>query len=414
MGFYVFLNERVLKYTNEGDASKRNQVTYVTDHIEFIQASPTKFPTASPTKFPTASPTKFPTASPTRFPTSNPLASPTKFPTASPTKFPTASPTKFPTSNPPTKFPTASPTKFPTSNPVASPTKFPTKNPTPNPVTTPNPTTKSTPMPTNGATLTPTSKPDEDYVEESRTIFTLLSGGNGQAGNMFEIVALRDITFESVSLHVDTTKTVEFYVFSKQGALENNDIKKYRYLDSITDTPWGDYICHGEVKGNGRGNLTPLPEGSCQKVTIEQGQAHSFYVTLTTGNMDYTNGPSLGAEFAKNNDMIVLVGYGKRFPFHRTYEKRMWNGEFKYTTLNDVDAGETVYPLGPTLISGTSTEGNSIIDGALQSDCEETDDCDTGLKCNAINQCEKKNTRGRGRKRKRRRRGGKRSRRGGT
>eukprot|EP00978_Attheya_sp_CCMP212_P016317 scaffold42636_cov38-Attheya_sp.AAC.1 len=266
-------------------------------------------------------------------------------------------------------------------------------------------------MPTNGATLTPTSKPDEDYVEESRTLFTLLSGGNGQAGNMFEIVALRDITFESLSLHVDTTKTVEFYVFSKQGALENNDSKKYRNLDSITDTPWGDYICHGKVKGNGRGNLTPLPEGSCQKATIEQGQTHSFYVTLTTGNLDYTNAPSLGAEFAKNNDMIVLSGYGKKFPFHRRYKKRVWNGEFKYTTLNDVDAGETLYPLGPSLNSGP---GDTIKDGGDLSICEDNDDCDEGV-CNANQECEKENTRGRGRKRKRRRRGGKRrGRRGGA
>eukprot|EP00978_Attheya_sp_CCMP212_P039419 scaffold204661_cov37-Attheya_sp.AAC.1 len=37
MGFYIVLNERVMKYTNEGDANKRNQVTYVNDHIEFIQ-----------------------------------------------------------------------------------------------------------------------------------------------------------------------------------------------------------------------------------------------------------------------------------------------------------------------------------------------------------------------------------------
>eukprot|EP00550_Attheya_septentrionalis_P008513 CAMPEP_0198287054 /NCGR_PEP_ID=MMETSP1449-20131203/5991_1 /TAXON_ID=420275 /ORGANISM="Attheya septentrionalis, Strain CCMP2084" /LENGTH=1128 /DNA_ID=CAMNT_0043984949 /DNA_START=159 /DNA_END=3545 /DNA_ORIENTATION=+ len=402
MGFYVVLNERVLKYTSENDANKRNKVTYASDDIEFIQGfgmsatfsekqyngrvfnggikytvSPTIIDTASPTKLPT----EFPTASPTKFPTPNPVASPTRVPTASPTRVPTASPTRVPT---------ASPTKFPTSIPVASPTNFPTKNPTPNPVT------------------TPTSKPVEDYVEESRTMFTLLSGGNGQAGNMFEIVALRNITFESLSLHVDTTNTVEFYVFSKQGALDDDYIKTYRNLNKITDTPWGDSICHGKVKGNGRGNLTPLPEGLCKPVTIEQGQKHSFYVTLTTRNIDYTNAPSLGAEFAKNNDIIVLAGYGKKFPFHRAYKKRVWNGEFKYTTRNDVDAGETVYPIGPTLNSGT---GDITRDGGLQSDCDNNDECDTGF-CNA-SKCENAppTPRGRGRKRKRRKRAGKR---GGT
>lgn len=232
---------------------------------------------------------------------------------------------------------------------------------------------------------------------------------------MFEIVANRDIEIYSLSMHVDKTEPVEFYVFTKQGGIDESLRKKYKRLSSLSDTPWGDYICHGKVKGNGRGKLTPLPEGSCQNVTINAGQTQSFYVTLTTGNIDYTNGPTLGAEFAKNNDLGVLIGYGKKFPFHRSYRRRVWNGEFKYTTLNDVAAGDPVYPLGPSLISGASLEGNEneIRDGGILDACEEDDDCDEGLICNASEVCEAKKPKPKRRSR-RKRKGRRKRKRGGT
>jgi hypothetical protein len=146
-------------------------------------------------------------------------------------------------------------------------------------------------------------------------------GGNGQAGNMFDVKAVNDIIIHGLDIHVDVNDTVNAMVYTYAGPYA-----------SVMETPnaWTK-IFEGEVHGHGVGFPTPLPDFA-SGVSVKAGDTRSFYVTLETSNIDYSNGDSEGAVLVQDNSIIVYQGRGVAYPFGGTYAPRTFNGMVRYTT----------------------------------------------------------------------------------
>ena len=149
------------------------------------------------------------------------------------------------------------------------------------------------------------------------------AGGNGQAGNMFDVVALNDVTIDGMDIHIGGTSSETVEIYTKSGSYVGftGSAAAWTLIGTVT------------VTGQGLGNPTPLPAGSFTPVTVNAGNTQAFYVTLTTStNIDYTNGTNLGGVFASNSDIQILEGVGNSYPFGGTFSPRVWNGTLRYNS----------------------------------------------------------------------------------
>jgi hypothetical protein len=216
------------------------------------------------------------------------------------------------------------PTTSPTKEPTASPTKEPTAPPTPVPgKPTDRPTMAPTPIPTTGS---PSKYPtDGNQVAEQLT--TMFAGGNGQAGNIFEIKVSKKIVVTAFDIHTYSATNAHVFAYYKKGT----------YVGFEHDQEAWTEIANVWVQGAGSPNPTHIPAEDVTPVTVEAGETCSFYITLTESKIRYTNG------IITADDGIVnfINSSGNKYPFGMDYPNRVWNGILYYTT----DAGSvTNYP----------------------------------------------------------------------
>jgi PKD repeat protein len=156
--------------------------------------------------------------------------------------------------------------------------------------------------------------------EDSLTSFAGFSGGNGLAGNMFDVTALTgNVTIDSFDIHIGTTntETVEIYYTDLPGGYAAN---------AATPANWT-LIGTQTVTGNGAGNPTTI--NAITPLVIPAGQTYGIYITLTTStNIDYTNG-SVG-DFDDDGTIRVDYGFGMGYPFLSFISVRVWNGTIYY------------------------------------------------------------------------------------
>ena len=177
----------------------------------------------------------------------------------------------------------------------------------------------------------------------AQSLTTTFVSNNGQSGNMFDIVALSDVSIENFDCNLDTGPwTVEVYVVSAGGTFAGNEGNAAAWTLIGTAT----------VSGAGLGLSTGL--GLSLGHSISAGQTQGFYVTCTNGTgMNYTNGTSQGAVFASDSNIQFLEGVGKAYPFSSTFTPRVWNGIIHYTT------GPAVEPL----VAATTGVGDLVFSG---------------------------------------------------
>ena len=155
----------------------------------------------------------------------------------------------------------------------------------------------------------------------SNKIETTFSGGSGQAGVMFDIVANKNIAIMSMELNLQTTEAVIVEVWTRGGSHAGKESRRLEWKR----------IGRRPVKGKGKGNRTALSSKHFPPVKVSQGNTQAFYVTLTDSiTMRYTYGDRTGAVYVENGDMKVLVGTGKKYPFGNSYSARVWNGILHY------------------------------------------------------------------------------------
>ncbi len=142
---------------------------------------------------------------------------------------------------------------------------------------------------------------------------------NGLDGNMFDIVAKSNVTIDAFDVNIDPgTQDIEIYY--RPGSyvgFENSSAGWTQVGTAIS------------VVSNGNNVATPVPLPV--NVAIPAGQTYAFYVTTVNGNMNYSNGTTVGAVFVEDAAIQVLEGAGKDYPFTGGFSPRVWSGNVHYT-----------------------------------------------------------------------------------
>ena len=157
----------------------------------------------------------------------------------------------------------------------------------------------------------------------AQSLSTTFAGGNGQSGNMFDIVGVQSVTITGFDIHVGTgTWDVAVYRTASGTSYVGNEANASAW--TLLGTATG-------VAGLGQGVPTPLP--LTLSVPIGSGTTQGFYVTVTNGtSIIYTNGTAVGNVYAQDGFIQFLEGAGIGYPFAGTFQPRIWNGNIYYTS----------------------------------------------------------------------------------
>ena len=202
-------------------------------------------------------------------------------------------------------------------------------------------------------------------VSAQSSLTTTFAGGNGQSGNMFDVVATNaaGVTIKYFDVNLDAgVWDMEVYRLTNPGP----------YAPSVnTPGDWSLVCAYGGLTSNGPNVATQLPLSV--EEYIPSGATQSFYVTVTNGtSINYTNGSATGAVFASNADLQFLEGAGLAYPFVANFNPRVFNGNIYYDVGNTV--GQNTFPciVPPKMagvaetVPGTGTlneSGGSFVDG---------------------------------------------------
>ena len=158
------------------------------------------------------------------------------------------------------------------------------------------------------------------------TLTTTFAGGNGQNGNMFDvnIISTTDLLVTSLDLNMNMDMSVE-----------TSDIEVYGRIGSWvsfegSSAGWTLLSQTPSVTGNGEGLSTTV---NINDFVLPALSTYALYITRTTGDLNYTNGTSVGNVFAQNADLQILEGAGKVYAFSNTFTPRIWNGSITYNTV---------------------------------------------------------------------------------
>ena len=154
---------------------------------------------------------------------------------------------------------------------------------------------------------------------QAASILTTLAGGNGHAGNIFDITAVRSLIVTGFDVHADPG-TFDFEVWYRPGPSSGFE---------GSSAGWTMVGSAAGVVSNGDGFPTPLP--FTVSVLIPAGDRYGFYVTMTNAaSINYTDGTSNGAVYVSNGDIQIHQGVGLGYPFTGYNSPRIWNGTVYY------------------------------------------------------------------------------------
>jgi hypothetical protein len=156
--------------------------------------------------------------------------------------------------------------------------------------------------------------------EEIKKLETTYNTNSGMAGNMFSIVAKRDITIYGFYIHMLPLLNSPLHILMKN--------ESYQGFEQDADS-WLQ-LMSANVTGKGISNPTKILLMKNNKIQVARDQKLSFYITLESDAMRYTIGNAEGKIFSANNDLSILEGIGLKFPFGQVYSPRDWNGAILY------------------------------------------------------------------------------------
>ena len=173
----------------------------------------------------------------------------------------------------------------------------------------------------------------------SESLTTTFAGGNGQRGNIFDIVALSDVSITSFDAHTTSAGSGTIDVWWKLGTGYNStqasDVGDWTYYETVP------------IIGAGNGNPTPVPLTT--PLSLTAGETYSIYV-LSSVSVRYTNGSSVGAVFAQDANLQVTEGFGcggtSAWSSSCTFQPRVWNGTIHYDVVVAIDLDADGYGAG--------------------------------------------------------------------
>ncbi|MBL7712190.1 MAG: hypothetical protein JNL13_07000, partial [Chitinophagaceae bacterium] len=155
----------------------------------------------------------------------------------------------------------------------------------------------------------------------SGTLSTPLIDDNKSRGIMFDILAKRGLMITGFEVHTEIVSGEPFRIYYKTGS------------SSGYESSAAAWTLLGSVALSGSTGVTsiPLPVN----VTIPAGQTAAFYLTNTgTANVRYHEGTGAGTVFKEDDNLQILEGVGKAFPFGSTSANRRFEGIVKYEKLS--------------------------------------------------------------------------------
>lgn len=147
---------------------------------------------------------------------------------------------------------------------------------------------------------------------------TAFAGGNGNAGNMFDITATTSIVINSFEGNISGSGYMKIYY--KAGTFAGSET-----------TP-SDWTLVDSTMVISAGTNVPTFINIPMNIAIPAGQTYGFYFTGNgSGAMvAYTNGTTQGAVLASNAALQIFEGIGIAYPFGASYTPRDWNGIVHY------------------------------------------------------------------------------------
>jgi PKD repeat protein len=153
----------------------------------------------------------------------------------------------------------------------------------------------------------------------NNSLQTTFAGGNGSNGNMFDIVAINEVTVTSFDGNLDAGNG-DVHIYYKTGT----------YVGFETNQAAWTFVGTTSVTSSGSGSATSIPIPV--NITIPAGQTYAFYIHAENGN-DYTNGSGAGNIYVSDANIQILEGCGKGNPLFTgdTYSPRVFNGIVHYS-----------------------------------------------------------------------------------
>jgi len=160
-------------------------------------------------------------------------------------------------------------------------------------------------------------------------------GGNGNEGNMFDVVASGPLTITSFETNTATAGMTEYEIWHKPGT----------HVGSETDRAAWTRIGTATFMTLGPEVYTPIPIPI--GVTLAAGERHAFYLTHKTLNNRYHNGTAVGTLLASTPELAIYEGVANDYAtsgFGAINTPRAWEGKIHYrhgggTTLATSVAG---------------------------------------------------------------------------
>ena len=154
------------------------------------------------------------------------------------------------------------------------------------------------------------------------SLLTTLTGGNGSNGNMFNITNTSNSTvyisgFSQGPGHANqSVQNVEVKVYSMPAAYVVNSLLWTQVGSVVTNLTSGSATGYCSVSG----------------VSIPAGSTYGFYVGLTLGTVQYTDGTGTAgvSPLSSDNNITITEGLGGPYP-NPTYYPRNWNGKVHYS-----------------------------------------------------------------------------------
>jgi len=210
--------------------------------------------------------------------------------------------------------------------------------------------------PTEAPSIEPTKSPTavQQSLLDTKSITTSYATNKSQAGNMFDVFALKDIFIKSVDIHTKKNGQVTVEVWKKKsyGTFSSDRRNTLEWVR----------IWRENIIGKGIGQRSHV--GKFKPLSVQAGNIQGMYVTLNSDDLLMKQGGVVGGVIASNSDLNLLEGVSARYLFGRI-GTGAWSGALFYS-LDNIETDSTPTPaissvsgeVGTTFASNKSQAGN--------------------------------------------------------
>lgn len=186
-----------------------------------------------------------------------------------------------------------------------------------------------------GATMTVTPTVTANYYAEAFTsvsdsLTSTFAAGNGQNGAMFNLNVLNSVNLNSFTISSASAGSITYEIYYRSGSFSGFETTSGAWTLLTT------FPSHFSATAGSRVLTLPAP------LAVTGGQTYAFYITGTSGTLNYTNAGSVGTVYSSNSDMQIMSGVGKVYPFGGTFSPRMLNFTVGYSIPGCTSASRSV------------------------------------------------------------------------